>query len=163
MLANYQALTNLTQLSRHLARFTNDFLARSNCIFYIDNHFLKQVFEYKILLHKAIILHEQIGHATAGILLAELHKKYWHPDMILIAQEVIRTCQRCQLMLALKVPSLPLQPIPPAQTLQRCGIDFTEPVSGYTLLNAIDYVTAYSISQFFTFQTIKPSSVSSII
>lgn len=147
LLAIFQALTDHTQLPRHLARFTDNFIVRSNSLFYIDNYFLKQVLDYDVLLQEAIILHEQIGHATAGILLAELHKKYWHPDMILIAQEVIRTCQRCQLMLAPNIPSLPLQPIPPAQPLQRWGIDFTGPIAGYTMLNAIDYATGYGISQ----------------
>ncbi|KAI0997071.1 hypothetical protein K3495_g11116 [Podosphaera aphanis] len=91
-------------------------------------------------------MHQNFGHVTAGILISELQQLYWHPDMVLISQETIRMCERCQLTLAPNIPSIPLQPIPPALPLQRWGIDFTGPILGYYLLNSIDYATGYSIS-----------------
>ncbi|RKF55510.1 Uncharacterized protein K02A2.6, partial [Erysiphe neolycopersici] len=69
--------------------------------------------------------------------------------MVLVGQEAIRTCERCQLTLAPKIPSIPLQPIPPALPLQRWGIDFTGPILGYYLLNSIDYATCYASSRLF--------------
>ena len=88
-----------------------------------------------------------MGHVTAGILINELRQNYWHPDIVLIGQEAIRTCERCQLMLTPTIPSLLFQPIPPALPLQRWGIDFTGPISGYHMLNAIDYATGYGLSK----------------
>ncbi|RKF83690.1 Pro-Pol polyprotein, partial [Golovinomyces cichoracearum] len=123
------------------------FIVRNNSLYFIENKLLKEVLDYDALLHQAISLHQRIGHATAGILIAELRAKFWHPDIILIVQEVIRTCERCQLMLTPNIPSLPLQPIPPAQPLQRWGIDFTGPIAGYKMLNAVDYAIGYGTSQ----------------
>ncbi|KAI0996644.1 hypothetical protein K3495_g11539 [Podosphaera aphanis] len=145
--AIFEALRSRSPLPRRLVRFSNDFITRNNKLYYIENNALKEVPDHEILLDKAISTHKNIGHATAGILIAELRQYYWHPDIVLIGQEAIRTCERCQLLLAPNTSSLLLQPIPPALPLQRWGIDFTGPILGYQMLNAIDYATGYAISQ----------------
>ena len=113
-----------------------------------DELSLRKVVHSDELLQEATDLHIRLGHITAGILISELQKQYWHPDLILIAQEAIRVCENCQLYAAPHIPDLNLQPIPPPQPLQRWGIDFTGPIlHTIHLLNAIDYATGYGVSE----------------
>ncbi|RKF82740.1 Transposon Tf2-9 polyprotein [Golovinomyces cichoracearum] len=126
------ALNNHSELPIRLARFKNDFIVRSNSLYFIENKFLKEELDYDALLHQAISLHHWIGHATAGILIAEL--------------QLVSVVNQCS---PPNIPSLPLQHFPPAQPLQRWGIDFTGPIAGYKMLNAVDYATGYGISQLY--------------
>ncbi|POS82259.1 hypothetical protein EPUL_005307, partial [Erysiphe pulchra] len=145
--AIFEAFRDQTRLPSRLAKFTGDFISRNNRLFFIDGKILRDVSNYDFLLGEAVKIHQKMGHSTAGILISELRKHYWHPDMVLVGQEAIRTYERCQLTLSPNIPSIPLQPIPPALPLQRWGIDFTGPILGYYLLNSIDYATGYAISQ----------------
>ncbi|RKF56754.1 putative tkp3 protein [Erysiphe neolycopersici] len=143
----FEALRDRTQLPPRLTKFTDNFISRNNKLFFVDDKSLKEVSNYDSLLNEATKTHQEIGHVTAGILISELRQRFWHPDMVLVGQEAIRTCERCQLTLAPNIPSIPLQPIPPALPLQRWGIDFTGPILGYYLLNSIDYATGYTLSR----------------
>ncbi|RKF62465.1 hypothetical protein OnM2_033102 [Erysiphe neolycopersici] len=122
----FEALRDRTRLPPRLIKFTDNFISRNNKLFVVDGKLLKEVPNYDSFL--------------------KLRQQFWHPDMVLVGQEAIRTCERCQLTLAPNIPSITHQPIPPALPLQRWGIDFTGPILGYYLLNSIDYATGYALS-----------------
>ncbi|KAI0997157.1 hypothetical protein K3495_g11029 [Podosphaera aphanis] len=93
--AIFEALRDRTRLPIRLHKFTEDFIARNKKQFYIDGNLLKEVPSYDVRLTEAIKMHQNFGHVTAGILISELRQLYWHPDMVFISQETIRTCERC--------------------------------------------------------------------
>ena len=76
-------------------------------------------------------LHIKYGHCSIGVLLQFANKQFWHPGLILIAQETITICSHCQLM---KRPinihtQGTLRPIPTPEPFSTWGMDHTGPVS----------------------------------
>lgn len=108
-----------------------------------------QVLEYEELVTFIKKFHEEQGHASIGTTMHDASRKFWHPESILAAYEVIQTCRSCQLM---KPPDsiignfTPIQPAPP---LTRWGIDHTS-IGPQTLLHAIEYATGWLESRLVT-------------
>lgn len=111
---------------------------------------LYEVLPEQDLLLKAEELHKSMAHNTVGVLLELVEKKYWHPESVLICQQVIRTCQHCLLRLPPRHTPTTLQPIKPVPPFHRWGIDYTGPIQEEGickyLLNAIDYCTGWGES-----------------
>lgn len=111
--------------------------------------------EIEDLTLEATKTHERLGHASIGTTMRELSDIYWHPELIIAAREATRTCKQFQLM---KPPdkSLPnLMPITPAKPFTRRAIDFTGPIFGSMLLNAIEYSTGWLVNRWINGLTFK--------
>lgn len=100
------------------------------------------------IIEQALNFHHRSGHCSAASVLQHLLRHFWHPSLILCAQEAIRRCTTCSLRLPHSAISQTLDPLPPVPPLARWGIDFSGPIllKGYrlVLLNAIDYATSWS-------------------
>lgn len=110
---------------------------------------LFEVLSEQDLMIKAEELHKVNGHSSVGALFEKVAKEYWHPESLLICQEVVRTCPQCQLRKPPRSTPSTLQPIKPVPPFHRWGIDFTGPLqtgSYKYLLNAIDYCTGWGES-----------------
>lgn len=106
--------------------------------------------EYEDLVNLSAQIHQRLGHASIGTTIRELSAEYWHPELILASHEAVRTCKNCQLMQRPDPTLGYFQPITPAPPLTRWGIDFTGPLFGLNLLNAIEYTTGWLSSAWTT-------------
>ena len=107
---------------------------------------LLEVVDYDVLLKRLRDAHESQGHGTIGVTVTAVSRQTWHPELLLAAHEVIRTCSQCQLLKAPDKTLPTLHPIVPAPPLTRWGIDHTS-FEGQQILNAIEYSTGWLVSQ----------------
>ncbi|KAF2963513.1 hypothetical protein GQX73_g10057 [Xylaria multiplex] len=107
---------------------------------------LLEVLDIPDLLAMVKKTHLDFGHATVGTLLREVSKRCWHPEITLLAQQVVAECPKCQLM---KPPlnKLPdLQPIIPPPPLTRWAMDHTSLTASAVAVNllvCVEYATAW--------------------
>jgi len=139
------ALLNNDDIPPRLSSFRKHFVSYDNNLHYISTEAkrLLLVPSYPELVDVAKQKHLKQGHCKVGVLQRHIADDYWHPDMLLATHEAIRTCPQCQVMCSHQRLAEPLTPIAPARPLQRWGIDFTGPISGFYILAAIDYATGY--------------------
>lgn len=103
---------------------------------------VQQVVEPHELLERLREIHKQQGHASIGVMLRDINKELWHPEITLLAQQAVIECQSCQLMKK-PDPLLPdLQPIQPPIPLTRWAMDHTS-IAGISILVAIEYATGW--------------------
>lgn len=92
-------------------------------------------------------LHRDLAHVSVGSLLRTAETRYWHPDLVLAAQEATVVCPRCQLMkpptVTLRLPSL--RPIVAPSPFFRWGMDWTGPIGNFMIVTAIEYATGLAI------------------
>lgn len=102
------------------------------------------------LIRKSIAIHQSLGHCSPASIRRQLAKSFWHPDLLLHAQEALRLCENCSFRLPQSVVGQTLNPLPPTTPFARWGLDFTGPLSILNqrlyLLNAIDYATSWAYS-----------------
>lgn len=126
------------------------FIATEGKLYRKKNNTLYEVLAEQELNRTAWSIHRESGHTTAGKLYSLVSQKFWHPELLLIVQQVIRTCPNCSLCLPPGAAPQTLEPIKPVPPFHRWGIDFTGPlhlpgVYKY-MLNAIDYCTGWAKS-----------------
>ena len=127
-----------------LAAFKEQFMRRNgNLHFVSDSLRLLQVLRYDDLMKAAKEQHTARGHCTVGVLQRHLVEQYWHPQMLLATHEATRTCPQCQIMANPPERTEAVEPIAPAQPLQRWGMDHTGPVMGMLLFTLVDYATGW--------------------
>jgi len=103
---------------------------------------LLQIPQYDELCRVARKTHFDFGHATVGSTTRQVAYRYWHPELVLAAQQAVAECPECQLMKK-PDPALPdLNPITPPAPLTRWAIDFTT-VGGVPILVAVEYATGW--------------------
>lgn len=100
-------------------------------------------------------IHQKLGHSSAASVQresGESERRYWHPSLILIAQELLRRCSNCSLRLPQSTIGHTIEPLPPTTPFARLRLDLTGPLTIANdrryLLNAVHYATswAYSLS-----------------
>lgn len=107
---------------------------------------LLRVPEADELARLAMKVHRDYGHATVGSTVRQMTHCFWHPELVLAAQQAVIECSDCQLMKKLN-PALPdFNPITPPPPLMRWAIDFTF-VDSVPILVAVEYVTGWVLAQ----------------
>lgn len=51
------------------------------------------------LMHKSVTIHKSLGHCSPASIQRELEKSFWHPNLLLYAQEALRLCENCSFRL----------------------------------------------------------------
>ena len=129
-------------LKKHFAAVNGSlYLAQGNKFF--------RVLVQAELLRELTRIHEKLGHCSAGLLLREVEKRLWSPDMRLDVSRVCLECTTCQLYR--KPPKLAedIRPTPPAEPFARWGLDFTGPIThggSWHIATAIDYGTSWAFA-----------------
>ncbi|KAI1006922.1 hypothetical protein K3495_g1297 [Podosphaera aphanis] len=103
---------------------------------------LLEVLEYEDLVSTIARIHEGQDHSSIGATMRKTERKYWHPEVMLAAQEAIINVHSCQLMKPPDTALGNLTPIKPSLPLTRWGIDHTK-IGPQTLLHAIEYATEW--------------------
>ena len=143
-------------INRDKAWVHSHFFVHDGELYYRRDTTLLRVLEHEAYLQHAKRTHVQAGHCSIGALQRLMSRNFWHPDDVLLTQEVIRDCPTCALS---KRPApaarliAPLSPVPP---FTRWGLDFCGPIrlpssngpnNAQYLLNAIDYCTSWAVSR----------------
>ncbi len=113
---------------------------------------LSQVLVEEDFKVKAIEIHQRYGHAKLLPLAAEILKKYWCPNYILVLHEVVRQCHNCQLKVRPSSMGHTLTPLGYVRAFYRFGIDFTGPLATTArgkkhIIVAIDYGTNWATAR----------------
>ncbi|KAI1006983.1 hypothetical protein K3495_g1237 [Podosphaera aphanis] len=98
--------------------------------------------EYDELVNLISTIHENYGHASIGTTMRRAGQRYWHPELMLAANEAVLNCHSCQLMKAPDPALGNLVPILSAPPLTRWGIDHTQ-IGSQILLHAVEYATGW--------------------
>ncbi|RKF76283.1 putative tkp3 protein [Golovinomyces cichoracearum] len=156
---NFELTSNLDKKWVH-----KHFAFHDEELFRVKNNLFFQVCHYDDMLDTLTKLHIKYGHCSIGVLLQYANRQFWHPHLILIAQETITICSHCQLM---KKPinihaQGTLRPIPTPERFSRWGMDHTGPVfhNGVKseLCTAVEYATSIGTAQL----TQTPTAISAL-